>query len=196
MHFQSSSVTGAPSTDINRPAVPAKATEGKTASSASSASAQAEARANQNSAVLQSALNTAIQSKNEPLALLYRSAIDHLNELLEADLGTNAIQSAMGQDNSPEATAERIVSMSTGFFEEFKTRYPEEDETVVLERFMDTIREGFKQGFSEASEILTGLGVLEGDIADGIQKTYELVMQGYAQFAESFAADQDEHEGD
>lgn len=163
--------------------LPPQAIEGKQASSASSASAQAQARANQNSAVLQSALTTSISAKNEPLTLLYRSAIDHLNEVLQADLGENAIQNAMGQDNSPEATAERIVSMSTGFYEAFSARYPNEDPGVVLEKFMDTIRSGFEQGFSEASDILSGLGVLEGDIETGINKTYELVMQGYADFA-------------
>lgn len=190
MHVHNTPVPGATTTETHRNNLPAQAVEGKAASSASAASAQAQVRANQNSAVLHSALDGAVNAKNEPLTLLYRSAIDHLNEVLQADLGENAIQNAMGQDNSPEATAERIVSMSTGFFEAFSARYPDDPPEEVLERFMDTIRGGFEQGFAEASEILSGLGVLEGDIAEGIQKTYELVMQGYAQFAESFGAEE------
>ncbi len=165
--------------------LPAQALAGKAASAASSASAQAQARASQNSAVLQSALTASISAKDQPLTLLYRSAIDHLNEILEADLGANAIQNAMGQDNSPEATAERIVSLSTGFYEAFRERYPDEDSDVVLQRFIDTIRSGFEQGFAEASEILDGLGVLEGDITAGIQQTYDLVLEGYAAFVDA-----------
>ncbi len=165
--------------------LPAQALAGKAASAASSASAQAQARASQNSAVLQSALTASISAKDQPLTLLYRSAIDHLNEILEADLGANAIQNAMGQDNSPEATAERIVSLSTGFYEAFRARYPDEDSDAVLQRFIDTIRSGFEQGFAEASEILDGLGVLEGDIASGIQRTYDLVLEGYAAFVDA-----------
>ncbi len=174
--------------------LPAQALAGKAASSASSASPQAQARASQNSAVLHSALSASISAGNEPLTLLYRSAIDHLNEVLKADLGENAIQNAMSQDNSPEATAGRIVSLSTGFFDAFRARYPDEDPTTVLENFMETIRSGFEQGFGEASNILEGLGVLEGDIASGIQRTYELVMEGYAAFAETHSAGADDDE--
>lgn len=187
-------VTSTPSAGIrtadSATALPSQALAGKAASSASSASAQAQARASQNSAVLNSALTTAISAGNEPLTLLYRSAIDHLNEVLQADLGDNAIQGAMSQDNSPEATAERIVSLSTGFFDAFRARYPDEEPAAVLENFMNTIRGGFEQGYAEAADILDGLGVLEGDIASGISKTYELVLAGYAAFADAQMADE------
>ena len=46
---------------------------------------------------------------------------------------------------------------------------------------------GFEQGFRDAQGILKGLGVLKGDIAAGIDRTYELVMTGYAEQIDSIA---------
>jgi hypothetical protein len=145
-------------------------------------SAQAQARAELNSSIVKASIETSISSKNEPLALLLKSAITRINEILEPELGKNALQNALGQDNTPEGTAGRIVSLSTGFFEAFKQQHPGEDEADVLKNFMATIRRGFEQGFQEASDILDGLGVLSGDIASGIGKTHELVLKGYADF--------------
>jgi hypothetical protein len=175
-------------TESPRPEIRPQAEAGKLGSSASAASAMAKERANFNSAVVQSALKTSISAKNEPLALLYRSVVENLNNALEADFGPNAIPNAMDQDNSPEATAQRIVSMSTGFFEAFKQQHSGEDEDVLLGQFMDTISGGFERGFTEAADILNGLGVLDGSIATNIDKTHALVLQGYADFAEAHQA--------
>jgi hypothetical protein len=135
-----------------------------------------------NASILQASASVAIGAQNEPLALLYKSAITSINEKLQAEFGDNAIENAVAQDNTPEGTAERIVSLSTGFFEMFKKQHPGEDEDALLTQFMDTIRGGFETGFNEAKDILKGLNVLGGDIASNIDKTYELVQKGYADF--------------
>ncbi|UUZ55674.1 DUF5610 domain-containing protein [Massilia sp. H-1] len=58
---------------------------------------------------------------NDPLALLLRSAIEGVNEALAPTLGKDAIQNAAAtQDNSPEATAGRIVQLSTAFYDAFR----------------------------------------------------------------------------
>ena len=77
------------------------------------------------------------------------------------------------------------MSLSTGFFDAFKKQHAGEDEAGVLKLFMTTIRSGFEQGYNEARDILQGMGVLGGDIADNIAKTHELVLQGYADFEAS-----------
>jgi hypothetical protein len=141
-----------------------------------------KARLQQNAAILQASVSVAIGSQNDPLALLYKSAITGINEKLQAQFGENAVQNAVSQDNSPEGTAERIVSLSTGFFEIYKKQHPGEDEGELLTKFMDTIRGGFESGFKEASDILQGMKVLNGNIAGNIDKTYELVQKGYAAF--------------
>ena len=135
-----------------------------------------------NAAILQASMNVSISSQYDPLALVYKSAITSINEALQADFGDNAVQNAASQDNSAEATANRIVSLSTGFFEAFKQQNPGMDNDAALEKFMGTITGGMEKGFSEARDILKGLNVLQGDIAGNIDKTYELVQKGYADF--------------
>lgn len=141
-----------------------------------------EAKTQQDAAILQASLEVSIQSKNQPLALLLKSAINGINELLQPEFGDNAIQAAASQDNTPAGTADRIVSLSTGFYEAFKRQHIGENANEVLTQFMATIRSGFEKGAKEAQEILNGMGVLNGDIASNIDKTLELVKQGYADF--------------
>jgi len=145
-------------------------------------SKQAQARAQLNQSILQASLSVSINSQNEPLALLFKTAIDSLNETLKADFGENAIQNAVEQDNTPEGTAGRIVSLSTAFFGAYKAQHPEQDQDTVLKNFIATIRGGFETGFKEAKDILSGLNVLNGDIASNIEKTHDLVLKGYADF--------------
>ncbi len=89
----------------------------------SPASAMAKSRANLNSAIVQTTMNVAINAGNEPLALLLKSAINGINEELQPTLGKDAIQNAAAsQDNSPEATADRILSMSTAFYGAYREK--------------------------------------------------------------------------
>lgn len=142
----------------------------------------AAARQQQNTRILEASLEVSLRSGQDSQALLFRSAIEKINEHLATDFGPDAIQNAMGQDNSAEATANRIVSLATGFFDKYLEQHPGKDLETALNDFMGLIRGGFEQGFQEASEILKGLNVLEGDILAGIQKTYELVTKGFDDF--------------
>ena len=150
--------------------------------SESAESSRVKAKATQNAAILQSSLDVSLQSKDQPLALLLKSAITGINDLLKAQYGDNAIQAATSQDNTPSGTADRIVSLSTGFYEAFKQQHPGEDASDVLTKFMDTIRGGFEKGAKEAQDILSGMGVLSGDIASNIDETLTQVRQGYDDF--------------
>lgn len=147
----------------------------------------AEQRSQLNAQIVQSSLDVSISSGNDGLALLYRSAIEHLNEQLAPELGPNAIQNAMGQDNSPEGTAGRILSQTLAFFDGYARQHPNKDPEQLLHDFVDTIRGGFEKGYAEAATILEGLGVMgEGShVAQEIGKTYELVQQGYDDFLQS-----------
>ncbi|WP_334107244.1 DUF5610 domain-containing protein [Methylobacillus sp.] len=140
-----------------------------------------------NGQILQASLQVSLKSGNDGLALLYRSAVEHINNVLAPELGPDAINNAMGQDNSAEATAGRILSMSTGFYEAYAARYPGKDPETVARDFVQLIRGGFEKGFAEAKDILSGLNVLgEGSsIAAGIAKTYELVQKGYDDFLQT-----------
>jgi len=165
------------SISVNTRATPA------TASNDTAISASTRAKMQLNVSILHESASVSLNSENDPLALVYKSAITSINEQLEADFGPDAIQNAAGQDNSPEGTAGRIVSLSTAFFSAFQQQHSELEGDDALNRFMDTIKGGIEKGFKEARDILQGLKVLGGDIASNIDKTYELVQKGLDAFA-------------
>ena len=143
---------------------------------------EASLRNDLNVGILQASMEVSIRSGDQSQALLFRSAIEGINEALAPYLGPDAIQNAMGQDNSAEATAGRIVSMSTAFFEAYAARRPDDDPETVLRDFMDVVRGGFEKGFGEARDVLSGLGVFNGAVEADVTKTRELVLQGYDRF--------------
>lgn len=148
-------------------------------------SASVKAKYELNTQILQASANVSLQSGDNSQALLFRSAIDRINELLAPELGADAIQSKMSEDNSPEGTAGRILSLSTGFFDAYAAQHPDTPKDQLAKDFVDTIRSGFEKGFNEATDILGGLKVFDGDIKSGIMKTYELVSKGYDDFLAS-----------
>ncbi|WP_050466733.1 DUF5610 domain-containing protein [Herbaspirillum chlorophenolicum] len=139
-------------------------------------------KAQLNVSILQASLEVSINSQNDPLALVYKSAIENINDVLRPQMGDNAIQNAMSQDNSPEGTAGRIVSFITNMFELYKQRNPNKDDATNVDDYMAMIFKGVDQGFKEARGILDSLSVLNGDIASNIDKTYDLVQKSLADF--------------
>jgi hypothetical protein len=146
-------------------------------------SVSSKAKAELNASIVQASLSVSISSSNDQMSVVLKTALTGINEALKNDgFGDDAIQNAVSQDNTPEGTAGRIVSLSTGFFEAYKQQHPGEDEGELLNKFMDTIKSGMERGFKEARDVLQGLKVLNGDVAANIDKTYELVQKGYADF--------------
>lgn len=141
-----------------------------------------------NNAILQSNADISLSTGNESLSLLYKTAVEAINEALKETLGEDAIQEAYdaGVDVSPEATAERIVSQSTAFFGAYQEQNPELSLEEALTKFTEIISGGIDQGFAEARDILDGLKVLENDIASNIGNTYNLVQTGLAAFVENY----------
>ncbi|MES2743387.1 MAG: DUF5610 domain-containing protein [Pseudomonadota bacterium] len=164
-------------------AQPAASGAVKAQDGAAELSPAAQARQQLNTAILQSSLTVSIQAENAPLALLFKTALTGINEALQAQLGPDAIDKASSLDNTPEGTASRIVSLSTAFYDAFKQQHPGEDEDVLLNKFLDTVKGGAETGFKEARAILDGLKVLSGEVAANIDKTYDLVQKGYDDFA-------------
>lgn len=143
-----------------------------------------QAKTEQNRAILEASLEVSISSGNESMSLLFKAAIEKINEVLAPDLGPRPLEAAVesGLDVSPEATADRIVSLTTGLFARYQEANPELQGAALIDRFVDVIGGGIEQGFAEAREILDGLGVLEGDIATNIDLTFDLVMEKLEQF--------------
>lgn len=141
----------------------------------------AKAKLQLNASIVSAQMSVSIGATDNPLALVYKSALTGINEALKAS-GADPVESAVSQDNTPDGTAGRIVSLSTAFYAAFKQQHAGEDDSAVLSKFMDTIRGGFEKGFKEAQDILSGLNVLNGDVASNIDKTHDAVLKGYADF--------------
>jgi len=131
--------------------------------------------------------------ESNPLELAYQVMIDKINEEVAPYLGEGAIERAYdsGLDVSPEATANRIVSLSTALFPLYERQQSafssDSNQEEVLNSFIAVISSGVEQGFFEAREILQGLGVLKGEIESNIDLTFDLVLDGFAQFQEKFS---------
>jgi len=142
------------------------------------------AKENFNAQIIKQSVEASVSTQDHPLALVYQAAVNKLNETLAPAFGADALQRGLdeGLDVSPEATAGRIVSLATGFYAAFEKQHVGESEDDVLNQFMETIGRGINQGFAEARQILEGLKVLDGDIADNVNKTFDLVQDGIADF--------------
>ena len=147
-----------------------------------------------NAAIIESTLKFNNTVGDKPLSLLLKTALQGINEALKGSGVDSSVEDAYesGIDFSPEATAERIVSFSTQLLGAYREQHPEMDEEESLTSFVDIISGGIEQGFSEAKDILGSLKVLEGDISNNIDKTYELVQEGLQSFVDSFSEKEEE----
>ena len=159
-----------------------QATTAAATDKAADMSPTAKAKAQLNASIVEASLTVSLKAGNDPMSVIFKTALTGINEALEADFGKDAIQNASAQDNSPEATANRIVSLSTGFYEAYKRQNPGQDDETSLNNFMETIKKGVEQGFKEARSILEGFKVLDGDLSKSIDQTYDLIQQGFADF--------------
>lgn len=140
---------------------------------------QVSAKQELNRSILQASIDVNLSAGNDPMALLFKTALEGINDALKAEFGDNAIQKAhdAGLDVSPEATADRIARMSTAFFGQYSDKRSDLSVEDALASFVKVIGGGIDKGFSEARNNLGGLNVLEGDIATNIDKTYDLVSR-------------------
>ena len=147
-----------------------------------------------NSAIIESSLKFNSTASNQPQSLVLKAALQGINEALKETGVESSVEDAYESavDFSPETTAERIVSSSTQFFSSYQKQHPEMNEEELLTTFVEMISGGINQGFGEARDILDGLHVLEGDVGNNIDKTYELVQAGIQSFVDSYTKNEDE----
>ncbi|MGL5358143.1 MAG: DUF5610 domain-containing protein [Shewanella sp.] len=147
-----------------------------------------------NLAILSAQQEVSIQSGDLSLTLLYRAAIESINQAIAPGMGEIASQSLYNQglDTSPSATADRIVGFATKYFSKHQEQNPAMSFDEQLDSFMTIIGDAIDTGFEDARGILSGLKVLQGDIASNIDKTYSLVQEGLQAFKESLKQDEAE----
>ena len=140
-----------------------------------------------NAAIIESSLKYNTTVGDQPLSLALKTALQGINEALQASGVENKVEDSFesGVDFSPEATAERIVAFGTQFLGAYREQNPQMSEEESLTAFVGIISSGIDQGFAEAKEILGGLKVLEGEVSETIDKTYELVQSGLQAFVDA-----------
>ena len=139
-----------------------------------------------NAAILNASLEVSISSGNDSMALLFKAAIENINEALAPEMGPQAIEAAYesGLDISAEATADRIVSLTTAMFPSYLESHPELSIQEAATQFSELIGGGITQGFGEARDILDGLGVLTEEISTLIDDTYDQVQVKLQEFVD------------
>ena len=143
-----------------------------------------------NASIIESSIKFNSTLGDQPLSLVLKTALQGINEALKEMGVDTSVEDAFesGIDFSPEATAERIVSFSTQFLSAYREQNADMDDEESLTSFVNIIRGGIDQGFDEAKDILSALNVLDGEIADNIDKTYALVQEGLQAFVDLLSA--------
>ncbi|MFB2734580.1 DUF5610 domain-containing protein [Shewanella mangrovisoli] len=174
--------------------VPANAEKTKNVEAPGKQTAYQTSKQLMNQAILSAQEEVSLKSGDQSMALLYRAAIEAIDKELAPSMGPNSTQANYDNqvDYSPEATAGRIVSFATQFFSIHQQQNSNMSLDEQLDSFMSIIGGAIDNGFKEARDILSGLKVLQGDIADGVDKTYGLVQEGLQAFRDSFNKKPDE----
>lgn len=165
----------------------AKSSHGEAVSEVAQGKSASQMSRELSNATLLSALEeVSISSGNKAMTLLYRAAIDAIDEYLAPTKGPNATQRAFdeGVDTSPEATAGRIVDFSTQFFSVYQGQNSSLSYEEQVDGFLEVIGGAIDKGIGEAKDILEGLQVYEGSIAEDVEATQALVHQGLEEFRE------------
>lgn len=116
------------------------------------------------------------------LSITAREILDKINEYIKEE-APEGVQGLKPQDVTPEATADRIVSGATAFFDLYARQNPELEGEELLDSFMETIRGGVDKGYGEAVDILEGLGAFDVEgVKASVEETKRLVDEKLAAY--------------
>lgn len=128
-----------------------------------------------------------INAINNPTELILKSAMEQISAMFAPEIGDNAIKHAVesGQNMSPEATADRIISFATRLIGRAEAAQadmsPEEQRS--REQLFNNIQVGIEKGFEQARDILEGLQALNGDVKVTVDDTYGQVQNRLSDLA-------------
>jgi len=159
----------------------------------------AEFSAETNAVVLDASLGTRISeeakarepgSQNGDLRNLYGSLsltgkeiVDKIIEQLRIEL-PEGVQSLKPEDVTPEATASRIVTGVTAFFDQYAKQNKGLEGDALVESFLTQVQTGVDRGYGEAVKILEAIGAFEVDgVKSGIESTRFLIDEKLSAFA-------------
>ena len=132
-------------------------------------------------------VEVALDDVYKGLTVLGQKVISKLEEILGDKLPEGGIAALNPEEQTPEATSQRIVDGVTALLPVFEAQNPDLEGEELLNEFMSTIRGGIEQGYAEAMDILDSIGALQFDsVTSGIEKTMELVEEKLQAFESNY----------
>ena len=120
------------------------------------------------------------------LTAVAEEVLRKLEKILGKDL-PGGISSLVPEEHTAEKTSQRIVDGVTALLPVFAKQNPELEGAELLNKFMETIRGGIDQGYTEAMGILGDIGALDFEgVESGIAETMRLVDEKLKAFADSY----------
>lgn len=101
-----------------------------------------------------------LQTGDHPLQLVIRAVIEKLNELFHTSIHTAHSPEVSELELTPEVSAHHIASFAVTLFMLYKNQHAAIEQDDLLQQFTDTLYQGLEQGFEEARQVLSNLGVL------------------------------------
>ena len=119
----------------------------------------------------------------------YVLTADEILRRINKELGDQlpeGVESLDPAEHTPEATADRIVSGVTAFFDAFARQNKNLKGDELVDTFIETVKRGVQKGYDDAYGILEGIGAfnVEG-VREGIEQTKILIETKLNSFAES-----------
>lgn len=102
------------------------------------------------------------------------NAIGKMNEHLKTQ-GFAAIETLDPAEYTPEKVADRILNFIDLAIKQAEAKGASEDE---LNKLRAQARAGVEDGYRKAYDMLSGLGILQGEVKAGVEKTGQLLREG------------------
>jgi hypothetical protein len=155
----------------------------------------AEFRASSDAVVLDASLGTKVnpednsgksdfQALYQALDLTSKEIVDKINEQLKITL-PGGVQSLKPEDVTPEATADRIVSGVTAFFDIYAKQKKNLSGDELVDSFISEVTRGVSEGYGDAVKFLEASGAFSvNGVKDGVEKTRSLIDEKLQAFAD------------
>lgn len=115
--------------------------------------------------------STPSQSPESNFRMVNEKVINAIDkELAKNNVGS--VRESSPQNFTPESVAKGILNFVQGAISRARARGNSTDDVL------NQARKGIDKGFSEAKDILTSLNALKGQIAKGVENTYNLIQHG------------------
>ncbi|GEM_PF-2546351 len=113
-----------------------------------------------------------------PGYVMNNEVLDALRQVLQVE-GVEPDAQAGAEDFTPEKVADRILGYVESALNQRDLSGQERSD------LLDQARAAIEEGFQQADQVLEGLGVLEGEVAGDVRRTYDLVMHGLDRLREA-----------